>query len=179
MSVCLLACYSRRPFAPRPTSMNTIQAVLESDSYEGEDYLMIHIDGKPLDAMLAEASPEDQLDGLVPTLRGWMEDDDDRAIVWSRFLPHDETRIRVPVLMCPEHRDLMCTTIVAEVKVLGDKVEWRRVGIDDTPEEDLPELVGQDVFWLQGVGPFEFDRREYVAVMTAFREGSVHSDTLH
>lgn len=160
-------------------SMNSIQAVLESDSYEGEDYLMIHVDGKPLDVILAEASPEDQLEGLVPTLLGWMQNDTDRAIVWSRFLPNDETRIRVPVLMCPEHRDLMCTTVVAEVRVFGDRVEWRRVGIDDTPEEDLPDLVGQDVYWLQGVGPFEFDRREYMALMTAFREGSVHGGTLH
>lgn len=159
--------------------MNRIQAVLESDSFEDEDYLMIHVDGKPLDLLLSEASPEDQLDGLVPTLLGWMEDDSDREIVWSRFLPEGDARIRAPILMCPEHRDLLCTTIVAEVRVKGNTVEWRRLGIDDTPEEDLPSLVGQDVFWIQGVGPFEFDRKEYVQVMSAFRKGSVHTGTLH
>lgn len=159
--------------------MNTIQAVLETDSFEDEDYLTIHVDGKPLDVLLSEASPEDQLDGLVPVLLGWMDQDSDRAIVWSRFMPKNDTRIRAPILMCPEHRDLLCTTVVAEVRVSGDTVEWRRVGIDDTPEEDLPDLVGQDVFWLQGVGPFEFDRQEYMTLMNAFRQGSIHAGTLH
>ena len=152
--------------------MNSIKAVLETESFEGEDYLQIEVDGKRLDALLAEASPEDELGGLVPVLLAWMDDDEDRAIAWERFLPAGDERIRAPVLMCPEHRDLFCTTIVAEVRVDGDKVEWRRLGIDETPEEDLPDLVGQDVFWIQDLGPFTFDRAEYVKVMDAFRQNT-------
>lgn len=140
---------------------------------------MLHIDGKPFDVLLSEASPEDQLEGLIPTLTAAMERDEERELVWRRFLPGNDTRIRAPVLMCPEHMNLFCTTIVAEVRAVGDRIEWRRVGIDDTPEEDLPELVGQDVFWLPDVGPFEFDRSAYLRMMNVFRQGSVQGGTLH
>lgn len=140
---------------------------------------MIHIDGERLDELLAQASPEDELEGLVPVLLPWIEDTAQQTLCWQRFLPKGKTRQRTPVLMCPEHRNLLCTTIVAEVRVDGDTVEWRRLGIDDTPEEDLPGLVGQDVFWLREVGPYEFSRAEYVELMETFRRGSVPSGTLH
>ena len=159
--------------------MNRIEAVLERTSEEEEEHLVIHVDGQPLDVMLSAPGEEDEIEGLVPTLLGWLDDAREKALVWSRILPGDETRIRAPVLMCPEHRDLFCTTIVAEVRAFDDRVEWRRLGIDDTPEEDLPDLVGQDVYWLQDIGPFTFERAQYVRMMNAFRQGSIHGGTLH
>lgn len=158
--------------------MNSIEAVLERGP-EDEEYLSIHIDGEPLDAMLSVPGEQEELEGLVPTLLGWIDDSREQELVWSRILPADATRLRAPVLMCPEHRDLFCTTVVVEVRALDDRVEWRRVGIDDTPEEDLPDLVGQDVYWLQDVGPFTFERSQYVRMMNAFRQGSIHGGTLH
>lgn len=140
---------------------------------------MIVVDGTPLDVLLSAASPEDQLEGLIPALLPQMIDPDDQQLVWSRLLPADGLRVRVPLLMCPEHLDLMCTTIVAEVRAVGAQVEWRRIGIDDTPEDDLPALVGQDVYWIPNVGPFLFERADYVRMMTAFRQGSVPGSTLH
>ena len=65
------------------------------------------------------------------------------------------------------------------MRAFDDRVEWRRLGIDDTPEEDLPDLVGQDVYWLQDIGPFTFERAQYVRMMNAFRQGSIHGGTLH
>ena len=159
--------------------MNSIEAVLRVSSFDEEESLMILIDGTPLDTLLSAASPDDQLEGLVPALLPLTADDQDQSLVWSRFLPADEVRVRAPVLVCPEHRDLFCTTIVAEVRVVGNQVEWRRVGIDDTPEEDLPDLVGQDVYWIPEVGPYVFDRAEYQRLVTAFREQSVPGGTLH
>lgn len=140
---------------------------------------MIHIDGERLDQLLAQASPEDDLEGLVPVLMPWIEDTAQQTLCWQRFLPSGPVRQRTPVLMCPEHRNLYCTTIIAEVKVEGDTVQWRRLGIDDTPEEDLPELVGQDVYWLRDIGPYEFSRVDYMRMMDAFRRINVPSGTLH
>ena len=159
--------------------MNRIEAVLERASEEEEEHLVIHVDGQPLDAMLSTPGEEDELEGLVPTLLGWLDDKREQALVWERILPENATRIRAPVLMCPEHRDLFCTTVIAEVRATAEQVEWRRIGIDDTPEEDLPELVGQDVYWLQDIGPFTFERSQYVRMMNAFRQGSIHGGTLH
>jgi len=159
--------------------MNRIEAVLERTSEDEEEYLVIHVDGQPLDVMLSTPGEEDEIEGLVPTLLGWLDDVREQELVWARILPEDATRLRAPVLMCPEHRDLFCTTIVAEVRAYDDHVEWRRLGIDDTPEEDLPEFVGQDVYWLQDVGPFTFERAQYVRMMNAFRQGSIHGSTLH
>jgi len=159
--------------------MNRIEAVFERTAEEEEEHLVIHVDGRPLDVMLATPGEEDEIEGLVPTLLGWLDEPREQALVWERILPSDTRRLRVPVLMCPEHRDLFCTTIVAEVRAFDDRVEWRRLGIDDTPEEDLPDLVGQDVYWLQDVGPFTFDRAQYVRMMNAFRQGSIHGGTLH
>jgi len=152
---------------------------MQSSPYEEEDSLMIVVDGTPLDVMLSAASPEDQLEGLMPTLLPQMSDSDDRELVWSRVLPENSKRVRLPLLMCPEHLDLMCTIIVAEVCVMGDQIEWRRIGIDETPEEDLPELIGQDVYWFPNVGPFLFDRTEYTRMVAAFRQGLQRGNTLH
>ena len=159
--------------------MNRIEAVLERASEDEEERLAIHVDGQPLDVMLAVPGEEEELEGLVPTLLGWIDDAHEQALVWERILPSDERRVRAPILMCPEHRDLFCTTVVAEVRAFDDRVEWRRVGIDDTPEEDLPDLVGQDVYWLQDVGPFTFERSQYLRMMNAFRQRSIHGGTLH
>lgn len=159
--------------------MNKIEALPVQDDVSGTEYLMIFIDGQPLDGLLSSVSPEDELFGLVPVLMPWLADEHERAIVWSRFLPKDSVRRRTPVLMCPEHLSLTCTTIVAEVQVLPDAIEWRRVGIDDTPEEDLPDLVGQDVYWVREIPPMRFKPEEYRRVMDVFRAFAVPGQQLH
>lgn len=80
----------------------------------------------------------------------------------KRFYAEEEIVI-VPVLMCPDDTDLICTVIVAEVTKLEHEVIWSRVGMDCS-QLGIPynyDLIGTTVDWLDSIPAFRFDKKQY------------------
>jgi hypothetical protein len=149
--------------------MNKIEARVKGSEFVSDPHLVILIDGSSLDSMLATHWPDRQFNGLVPTLLGWLNDDRERAIVWQRILPTDEVRSVAPILMCPDDLDFWCTIVVADITANSNTVRWHRLGVDRSSPEDLPDSIGSNVDWLDGIGNFEFDRLEYSEMLAEFR----------
>jgi len=152
--------------------MNSIDAITLKSEYVPDPHLVIRIDGTPLDSLLASAFPERQLNGLVPTLLDWIDDDRQRQIVWERILPSDCKSSVAPILMCPDDLDFWCTIVVAEISAAPDVIHWMRLGMDDSKREDLPDEIGKNVDWLDGIGPFTFDRDHYSRMLDTFRQSA-------
>jgi hypothetical protein len=152
--------------------MNSICASLCRSKYALHEHLVIVVDGVPLDVLVASAfSPEQNIEGLVPTLLDWLDNSNERAIVWKRAIPTSGTRAYFPVLMCPDDCDFSCTIVIAEVETLDSQVHWHRLGIDDSDARCVdPASVGSEVKWATGLGPFVFDRDDYANCLARFQE---------
>jgi len=146
---------------------NHIAATIGQSAYAGA-HLLLLVDGEPLDALLDRLAPGRELKGLVPTLLG-CESQTESSTVHARIVPASGVTTLAPVLMCPDDRDFSCTLVIAEVTGGDDFVEWRRLGLDITAGDAPPELVGAQVEWFHGVGPFRFARIEYVNAVRVFQ----------
>ena len=148
------------------SSQHRITAKRATSKFAGE-HLLLFLDDEPLDVLLVKLTQQDYLDGLIPTLLGW-QDERETALVLERIVPPPGGTTRPPVLMCPDDADFSCTTIVVEAVGHPEYVEWRRIGLDQTPDRAVTSRVGESVDWFDGVGPFRFAREEYEAVVAAF-----------
>lgn len=72
-------------------------------------------------------------------------------------------------LNVPDDNDFSCTLIVAEIRISGDVVQWKRIGIDRTTGWDA-EMVGTTVEWFDKLNGFEFDKQEYLTMIDVFRQ---------
>lgn len=150
--------------------MNKIEGLLDKSDYEGYwDFINYHIDGYWLDEKIDELYPGNDYRGLIPTLVYWMEREDEKAVVWKRILPEVNTTSICPILMCPDDNDFSCTLIVAEIKNLGDSIQWKKIGIDKTDNIDA-EKVGSVVEWFSGFNELSFPAEEYYAMIDSFRK---------
>ena len=154
--------------APTFTHVNRITAELRQTRYAPEPHLHLLIDGQPLDELLHQHYPEANYLGLLPTLLGWLTNPAERAVVWDRAALRPHTRVKLPVLMCPDELDLSCVVIGAEVFVEAERVRWPRLGWDATASPD-PADCCRDMQWLPLIPAFTFDRREYQRCLDAFR----------
>lgn len=149
--------------------MNSIKAKIQKSEYGYNDYLQIVIDGNYIDELLEEKFPSNLYKGLVPTITSWMECKSERKIVWDRIIPMINSSANAPILMCPDDCDFSCTIIVAEIENLGNKIIWKRLGIDKTKyENNCPEKIGSNVEWFQKIEQFEFEFYEYRNVIDKF-----------
>ncbi|MBW4422652.1 MAG: hypothetical protein KME13_26150 [Myxacorys californica WJT36-NPBG1] len=149
--------------------MNSIAATTHQTKFTAQPHLVIAIDGTPLDAILTAAFSHQQFNGLVPTILGQLDDDRERQIVWQRILPIEEERSIAPILMCPNDRDFWCVIVLADILATPQTIHWQRLGIDQSLPVDLPEQIGKKVEWLDGIGPFAFDRGMYTQMLDVFR----------
>ena len=154
--------------------MNSIVASYRNSKFVEEKHLVFLIDGDPLDLVIDRMLPgENSVEGLVPTLLGWLSDTEEDVLVWNRSLPNIGERVSFPVLVCPDDLDLWCTVVIAEVEASSSSITWRRLGLDSTdPEGYTSAQCGEKVTWISGLGPFVFDRVEYEACLRKFRSNS-------
>ncbi|MES2793836.1 MAG: hypothetical protein V4719_29760 [Planctomycetota bacterium] len=149
--------------------MNQIAAIEAISKYANAPHTVITIDDVPLDVLLNRAHPDRIPLGLVPTLLDWLTNPVERALVWNRFLPANGNSTSAPILMCPDDCDLICTIVIAEIITESSLVWWYRIGIDRSDSDDMPISVGTTVDWLEGVGPFCFNRSDYQRCVEAFK----------
>lgn len=138
--------------------------------YGGNEFLNIKIDGEWIDKLLGKHYPENDINGTIPTLSFRLETDQEEKIVWERFLPPQNSTTIAPILMCPDDCDFSCTLILAEIENIGDKVYWKRFGLDSSKVFENKENVGSNVKWLLPEIGFEFDISEYKKLITDFRK---------
>ncbi|CAM3050601.1 hypothetical protein PATA110615_14590 [Paenibacillus taichungensis] len=88
---------------------------------------------------------------------------EEAIFVLSRFHSEQETVI-LPILMCPDDCDLICTVIVAEVIINNNQIIWKRVGTDisNLGLTSQYELIGTEVNWLNSVPEMIFDKNTYL-----------------
>lgn len=151
--------------------LNKISTIRVLNEFTNERYLDIVIDGKLLGDLLQENYPGENMSGLVPTLLSWLDNEKERLVTWDRIIPKENEHVISPLLMCGEDIDFWCTVIVAESIGTSGTITWKRIGTDETSDRGLhPEHTGQKVNWLNKIGPFIFDRQEYVNCIEQFRQ---------
>ncbi len=148
--------------------MNDLQAVRQRSRYVEEPHLVITLDGEPLDSLLARLAKNHEIEGLVTTLDDCLSDPKERPVVRERVLPTDGATAIVPILVCPDDLDFYCTVVVVQVTRIADRVRWERFGHDQT-DSPMPERVGGNVEWFEGVGPFAFGLEEYQRFLDSCR----------
>ena len=71
--------------------------------------------------------------------------------------------------MCPDDNDFSCIIVIAKIVDTAKTIKWAKVGIDQTKGEN-PEEIGSTVKWLDNVGPFEFDKVDYLQMIRSFKQ---------
>ena len=151
--------------------MNKIGVIKGKSEYSLNDHLIITVDGRPLDDFINHFDLNGQhlYKGLVPTLLDWLDNQDEKRVVWTRILPAiGQTNIG-PILMCPDDCNFLCTTVVAEIKRTEKTIEWTRLGTNASPTNKSVEKMGQEVNWFPGLH-FSFDTNNYLDCIESFKK---------
>lgn len=151
--------------------MNKIEAIKGKSEHSLNDHLIITVDGRPLDHFIIDFDIHGRhaFKGLVPTLLDWLDNEDERRVVWTRIFPSIGQTTIGPILMCPDDCNFLCTTVVAEIRRTENTIEWRRLGRNVSPTNRSVERMGQEVNWFPGV-EFSFDTNDYVACIESFKK---------
>ena len=148
----------------------TIKAEMRKTFFAAEEHIAITIDDETLDVMIDEFYPDEEYLGLVPAFLPVYESDAEYDLVMERALPKEGETLRIPLLVCPEDLDLVCTVIVAHAKTEGDYVIWESLGVDIHNPENHPQSVGSKVKWLNKIKPMYFKKDEYITCLNTFKE---------
>ncbi|GED72991.1 hypothetical protein BRE01_66930 [Brevibacillus reuszeri] len=137
---------------------------LKSAHCEAEHHTIV-IDGTPLDLLLHSQYTSDNLLGMIPTIIDWVDEPKEKEFLKKRFNSEDKEVI-LPVLMCPDDCDLLCTVIVANVVKTDEYIIWKQVGIDRSNEEFRQlgyDGIGTTVDWLEKIPPMTFENTIYIS----------------
>ena len=146
---------------------NRISTKTYLNTFSGKNFYIIEIDGKSLEDIILEKYPE-ITQGIVPTLLNWLEDEEERKVVWNRVLPDKLEKSNLPILMCSEDIDLWCTLIMVEVETDENHVYWNRFGLEVSDAQN-PNEIGKSINWFSGIPKMVFDKNEYECVLEEFR----------
>ncbi len=145
--------------------MNSLRIEIDKSNYcSGE--LNYMIDDFWLDEKLDKLYPNRNYKGLIPTLLG-LYDIEEEKLVWDRILPKVNENSICPILMCPDDCDFCCTLIVAEVENLGSTIRWNKIGVDYTADA---KNLGKEVEWFKNIAPFEFSEKDYMQMLLKFKK---------
>ncbi len=155
---------------------NRISTKTYLNPFTNRNLYLIEIDGKSLEDIILE-SQETILKGLVPTLLNWLDDPEERKVVWKRVLPPNGSTTRLPILMCSEDVDFWCTLIMVEVECNDQYVIWKRFGLENSAAE-APDEIGKSVKWFDDISSMCFERDEFEKVVNRFRD-NLSDDALY
>ena len=144
--------------------MNKISINIEYNSYTKHNYFVLKVDDILLEDILFNESNKK---GLVPTLLSWLEEGEQRHVVWSRILPNNSKKSICPILMCGECIDFFCDLIVVEILSDENYVYWNRFGFEEGLLDEV-EKVGENVKWFKSNNLFKFDKIEYAKTIKTF-----------
>jgi len=61
---------------------------------------------------------------------------------------------------------------MVEVTRESNEIWWKRFGVDTTSSDLLPEGIGKDVEWMEGIGPFVFSLSDYILFLDTFKKNT-------
>ena len=147
----------------------TIRTKTFRNRFTRTNFYIITVDNKSLEDIILEKQPK-ILKGLVPTLLNWLQDEEERAVVWERTLPSKPwKKTLLPILMCSEDIDLWCTLIMTEVSMDEQFVYWNRFGLEVSNAEE-PKEIGKKIEWFDNIEGFKFELSEYQQLLEKFRQ---------
>ncbi|WP_010248549.1 hypothetical protein [Acetivibrio cellulolyticus] len=95
----------------------------------GFEYLGIFIDDIPLDIYLFEVTSIEMLKGLMPAWFVELNSISEQEYVSECLSVESTDGVVIPILLCPEDMDFLCTVIVVKVRYTEESVIWDKVGI--------------------------------------------------
>lgn len=143
--------------------VNKIEVVTMKSEYCKVEHHTIVIDSTPLDLLLHNYYPSNNLLGMIPTIIDWVYNLKEKECIKGRFNSASK-EVVLPVLMCPDDCDLSCTVIVANVIKADGYIIWKQVGIDMSTREDMLlgwEGIGSKVDWLDKIPHMTFEEAQY------------------
>lgn len=140
--------------------VNQLTIIRAPSKHIKEPHLVILVDGRPLDLLIAEIVDDDWYAGLVTTLDDCLFRMEDRQFVWERILPVE--RAIVPILVCPDDLDFFCTVVNVDVVADQESIRWERVGVGDPTDPASIE-------WWPEIPPFQFSRQDYESFLAECR----------
>ncbi|MCZ8517487.1 hypothetical protein O9H85_35145 [Paenibacillus filicis] len=143
--------------------VNKIEVVSMKSAYSDVEHHTIIIDGISLDLVIHRQYPSDNLLGMIPTIIDWVDDPKEKEFLKKRFNSEGK-EVVLPVLMCPDDCDLLCTVIVANVVKADGFIIWERIGIDMSYEEFKLlgcDGIGSTVDWLEKIPAMIFEETQY------------------
>lgn len=112
--------------------MNGISTIMHRFVYQTVDFPVLAIDGVPIQhwikSQIFDQYGNDQTHTLVPA-QHWLSDDVEAKTAWKLLDPANKGSTVVPLLVCPDDRDLSCTVVVVEQVTDADHVVWKRFGL--------------------------------------------------
>jgi hypothetical protein len=150
--------------------MDKIQVKKNKSIYKiyEKDFFDIFINGEPLHSFLNSKYPDNNLRGLVPPFDGWLINEQDEDILWDRLIPETGKSSILPILICPDDQDYLCSTVVTNVVSGHDTITWRGFGLDSSDAFNKPDLVGTKVNWFNNSDSLIFDKKEYAEAIKQF-----------
>jgi len=156
--------------------MDKIEAIKSKMPYmKDEENLLLFINGVRFDEVLTNDTGRDFL-GLIPSWLNFYDEDfepskKEKEYVWNQTKLDDKIKT-LPIMLCPDDFDFSCTVIVAEVINESNTVVWNRLGTDttgfDINELELPKYIGKTIEWFENIGPYFFDKDDYLYCVEAF-----------
>lgn len=126
--------------------VNKIEVVSMKSAYSDVEHHTIIIDGISLDLMIHRQYPSDNLLGMIPTIIDWVDDPKEKEFLKKRFNSEGK-EVVLPVLMCPDDCDLLCTVIIDR-----SYEEFKLLGCDG---------IGSTVDWLEKIPAMIFEETQY------------------
>lgn len=148
--------------------MNVISAAMHKPPTASAEYAVLTIDGQPIydwiKGLVFDEQGDDTTRKLVPA-QVWLWDDDEAKTAWELLEPFDDSTTIVPLLVCPDDRDMACTVVVTEQCVREDLVTWSRFGL----VVRLLNGITSSVKWCAAVQHAQFDRCQFEAAVGKYK----------
>ena len=106
--------------------MNKIEIKNSSLPYLKNEVLCAYIDGIRTDLLVSSITNESFVEGYVPAWHYNLFSLEDFEAIWNASVSRND--VILPILICPEERDLSFRPIVTELITKGDTVIWNKFG---------------------------------------------------
>ncbi len=148
--------------------MNDLVAKSTRVPYLKESVLCAFVDGVRLDVLVMGMSNEKFMDGYVPSWYDNLFILEDFREIWRLSLQL-KTNTILPVLICPEERDLSFKPVVTQLKIKDDVVMWDGFGRMIQFED------GFEVSWFSDE-VLHFKKVDYIKMLRLFCDVIQNSD---
>ena len=148
--------------------MHVISTIMHRFVYQTVDFPVLAIDGVPIQhwikSQIFDQYGNDETHTLVPA-QHWLSDDGEARTAWQLLDPANKGSTVVPLLVCPDDRDLSCTVVVVEQVTDAERVVWKRFGLST---HNIGSVV-TSVDWSDNEQHACFERKQFEEAFAEFK----------